>query len=125
MTNAYAGLILAALLAVAAPARAHHSETVFDHSKQEVAQGTVKEFIYANPHASLIVVETRNGVAREMRLETDSPSGLMRNGVKRDSLLPGDKVTVTYHPKHGDPAGGGIVRIVKSDGTTYVLEMPK
>ncbi len=122
MTIPRAMLVLAAILWGAAPANAHHSSTVYDHTKQDVAQGTVKEFVYANPHATLVVLLTRDGAQTEMRFEMDGPSNLMRYGVTRTSLSPGDNVAVTYHPRRGDPLAGGALRIVKSDGTTFQFQ---
>ena len=71
-------LVLVALVWGAVPAAAHHSAAVYDHTKQDVAQGTVKEFIYANPHATLVVISVRDGIEKEMRFEMDGPSNLMR-----------------------------------------------
>ncbi len=102
-------LVLAAFLGGAVPAAAHHSATVYDHTKQIVAEGTVKEFVYANPHATLVVLLARDGAQTEMRT----------------SLAPGDKVAVTYHPRRGEPLAGGAVRIVKSDGTTFQFQLQK
>ncbi len=125
MTLPRAILVLAALLLGAVPAAAHHSAAVYDHTKQDVAEGTVKEFIYANPHATLVVLLTRGGAEVEMRFEMDGPSNLMRYGVSRTTLVPGDKVVVTYHPRRDDPLVGGAMRIVKSDGTTFQFQLPK
>ena len=118
-------LVLVALVWGAVPAAAHHSAAVYDHTKQDVAQGTVKEFIYANPHATLVVISVRDGIEKEMRFEMDGPSNLMRYGVTRTSLAPGDKVAVTYHPKRDAPLVGGAMRIVKSDGTTFQFKLPQ
>ena len=48
----------AALLiaAIATPAFAHHSGSMFDATKQETVTGTVKAFNWTNPHVTMEVV---------------------------------------------------------------------
>ena len=56
-------VLLAIMLAVfTAPAAAHHSIAMFDNQNPTTLTGTVKEFIWANPHGHLVidVKERRN-----------------------------------------------------------------
>jgi hypothetical protein len=107
-----------ALAGVSVPALAHHSGAMFDSAKTVTLQGTVKEFQYTNPHSWLqIMVVGPDGKATEWGFEAEGPSTLLRAGIKAKTFLPGDKVTVTGHPmKDGRPAGG-LVNVVKADGT--------
>ena len=48
-----APLAAAMALGVASPALSHHSHAMFDHSKPATGAGTVKEFVFRNPHVYL------------------------------------------------------------------------
>lgn len=75
---------------------AHHSfAAFFDESRNVTITGTVKSFRFTNPHGVIVVgVPQPQGGEREWRIETNAPVVLMRRGWSRDSLKPGDKVTV-------------------------------
>jgi hypothetical protein len=115
----FSALIGAGLaIGVAAPAMAHHSAAMFDQTKEVSIQGTVKEFQYTNPHSWLMVVAPgTDGKDVEWGFEAEGPSTLLRAGIKKSSLNPGDKVTVKAHPmKDGRPAGQWM-NATKADGT--------
>jgi Family of unknown function (DUF6152) len=99
-------------------AMAHHSAAMFDMEKEVTVKGTVKDFQYTNPHSWLIVVAPGpGGKDVEWSFETEGPSTLLRAGIKRSSVMVGDKVSMTTHPmKDGRPAGQWLV-LTKSDGT--------
>jgi hypothetical protein len=106
-TQALAALLLGAgLIGGGGTALAHHSFAVFfDESKDVTISGTVKSFRFTNPHG-VIVLETTQPQAgqREWRVETNAPVVLMRRGWTRDSLKPGDQVTIQGWPaRDGKP----------------------
>lgn len=113
-------LVVVGLLAVAAnaPVEAHHSAAMFDLQKEVTVQGTVKDFQYTNPHSwLLVVVQDAEGKDVEWSFEAEGPSSLLRAGIKKSALRPGDKVSVLTHPmKDGRPAGQWI-SVTKDDGT--------
>ena len=84
----------------AGPAWSHHSFAMFDADKTVTMTGTVKQFEWSNPHSWLrmIVQDQTTGKPVEWMLELGSPVQQERVGWTRDSLKPGDKVTVTMHP---------------------------
>jgi hypothetical protein len=113
--------IFSALLAVAtlfAAASAHHSFAMFDRTKSVTVTGVIKEFQFTNPHSWLQVnVTDAKGSVVEWSFEMEGPSTLLRAGIKKSSLLPGEKVTVTaWVMKDGRP-GGAVLSIKKGDGT--------
>jgi hypothetical protein len=113
----------AILAAVAIPAIAHHATVMFDSEKEVTLAGTVKEFRYVNPHASIHVLGPREGGQPvEWRIETDSPLVLGRNGIDSGDLQPGEKVTVRARPLKGGGSGGMLIAVTKADGT--VLSAP-
>ncbi len=113
---------LAALALTSGPALAHHSFAMFDRDKQIQISGTVKEFQYTNPHSwILIVAPGADGKPVEWGFESEGPSTLLRNGVKRSSLLPGEKVTATAFPMRDGRPAGALISITKADGSVITF----
>jgi hypothetical protein len=107
-----------ALMLVTATAMAHHSGAMFDRSKTLEITGNVKEFQYTNPHSWLLVTVTEaDGKATDWAFEAEGPSTLLKNGVKKSSVTPGEKVTVTTNPLRDGRPGGTWVVLKKADGT--------
>lgn len=96
------GLVLAG-----ATASAHHSVAMFDQSKKITIEGTVKEWQWTNPHAWLqIMAPDASGAQVEQGFEIGSPNTLVRDGFKKDSFKPGDKVKVIALPRRDGTVGG-------------------
>ena len=88
-------IIAAAGLAIAGAAWAHHSQSEFDFKQSVSIQGQVAKVDWRSPHARLYVDSVNSkGETEHWDFELPSPATLMRRGWKRDSLKPGDKVTV-------------------------------
>jgi hypothetical protein len=97
---------------------AHHSTTMFDHSKTLTVNGEVVELRWVNPHVSLSV----NGTIKERPgeepalwvMEMTSPGNLVRaGGWRRDAVKPGDKVEVTMSPlRDAEKKGGALKRLL-------------
>jgi len=112
-----------ALLSAAAaftPATAHPSFAMVDNTKEVTVVGTVKAFQWTNPHSWLQVVVTgTDGKDVEWSFEGGSPGILSRNGWKRTSVKPGDKVTVIFYPLKDGKPGGSFLEVKTPDGKTY------
>jgi hypothetical protein len=108
-------LLVAAIVSL--PAAAHHSANMFDPSKSVVLEATVKEFQWSNPHIWIqVMVPNANGGEQEWSIEGGSPNLVGRQGWKRNSFKPGEKVTITVRPlRNGDP-GGSFVSATFADG---------
>jgi hypothetical protein len=79
---------------------AHHSaSSVYVHGKSVKIEGTLKEFLWHNPH-SFIKVEApdEKGETQIWAIEWAAPTQLSENGVTRTSLRPGDKLVITGRP---------------------------
>src|SRR5690606_31444045 len=93
-----------ALLALAAPALAHHSVSAeFDVHKPVTLEGEAIKMEWVNPHCWLhIAVTNAQGEREEWRVEGGSPAVLLRLGWDRNSLPPGTKVIVNgFQAKDG------------------------
>lgn len=93
-----------ALGMLARPVFAHHSFAAeYDATKPVVLRGVVSKVEWQNPHTHFFVdVKDENGKTVNWDFETGSPNALSRAGWSRNSLRPGDDVTV-----HGFQAKDG------------------
>lgn len=113
-----------ALAALAAPASAHHSYSMFDIDKTVTVEGTVKQFDWTNPHTWIqLVTLDKNGKQVDYPVELGSVTILAKLGWNPRTLQPGDKVTVEVHPLKSGNAGGDFVALtsgghnpIKNDG---------
>jgi hypothetical protein len=111
-----------AAFALAAPALAHHSFAMFDMSKQVTLTGVIKDFQYTNPHSWLIVtVSEPDGKTVDWSFESEGPSSLLREGIKKSSLPVGDKVTVKGMPLRDGRPGASLISVTKADGSVLVF----
>jgi len=109
---------VAGLLMAPVAAFAHHSGAMFESEKTITVSGTVKEFEYVNPHSWLYVVVTDDkGEETLWGFEAEGPSALMRAGIKKNALQPGDLVTVKARPLRDGRPAGAWVSVTKTDGT--------
>ena len=99
---------IAGALFAAAPAAgwAHHSHAMFDTSKQETIEGTVKAFAFSNPHVYLFLVSMKDGKPSTYSIEMSFIQNMERQGIMSSTFKPGDKVSVRVNPlKDGRPGG--------------------
>lgn len=112
------GLTAVLWLAATAMAFAHHSFAMFDMTKDVTLEGMIKTFKWTNPHAWIeIDVPQEDGNVKMWAVEMTSPNNLARQGWKRSTLKPGDKVTMIVHPLRDGNAGGSFVSVTLADGT--------
>jgi hypothetical protein len=110
-------LIIAAGLVIPHSLFAHHSSAAYDIGKRVILKGTVKEWVYSNPHCMLILeVKSESGEVVLWTNETQAPSVIFPAGYRRDSFKFGQQVTITVEPfKNGQPYGR-ILGVVLADG---------
>ncbi len=124
-------LALAAATAAAAalgmlPAGAHHSTAAFDSGTVVKIEGTITQFRWINPHASIKIDGDASGDYPDglWTVEMTAPNVLINQGWKRNSVQPGDKVTMFVNPLRNpvplnDGSQGGLyVGVILKDGST-------
>jgi hypothetical protein len=92
---------------VAVNATAHHSTAEFDYTKQVTIKGKVKEVQWTNPHSYIqLLVDDKDGKQVQWSVEIGSPSINIDLGWKKNSVKPGDEVTMLLSPaRSGKPYG--------------------
>lgn len=109
--------IAAASLMPATQVSAHHSFAMFDQNKKVKIAGTVKELDWTNPHAWLYVTAPdAQGRARDYAIEMGSLAQIARGGWRKDTVKPGDRVTVEIHPLKDGSRGGQFLFIDLPNG---------
>jgi hypothetical protein len=89
-------LLMAGLLAAAAPVLAHHSFSAeFDANQKVTLKGVVTKIEWMNPHTWFYMdVKDESGKVAAWQCETGAPIELTRRGWKRNDLKVGDQVNV-------------------------------
>ena len=89
-------LALAALVLLAVPVAAHHEILAkFDDGKPLTLNGVVTLVDWRTPHVHVFMnVRNGNGEAVNWAVELESPIDLQQSGWNRESLQPGDAITV-------------------------------
>ena len=122
MRHCPAALAMAVMLALSMPARAHHSQTMFEPDKQVTVEGTVSRWVWSNPHTWLYIeVKKADGPVDTWGFEANSAASMQRAGWKRTQFNAGDQVTVTGWPMKNGEHKALLGRVVTADGTTKEL----
>jgi hypothetical protein len=101
------GVLLSAL-----PLAAHHSFAAeYDSTKTVTVKGVINRLAWVNPHAYIFVdVKDESGKVETWAFESLSPNALAIRGWTRNSLKPGDQVTVdAYMAKDGKRLADGSI----------------
>jgi Family of unknown function (DUF6152) len=115
--NAMKKLLL--LLAVSAPAFAHHSAVQFDFTKQVSYKGIVRDFAAINPHMRLLIEIKDTKGSHVVKFEGHSTNNMYRNGYRKGMVKVGDAITVNAAPQRDGGEGGYVISAELADGTFF------
>ena len=126
--NVYAFLLslFAAIVLSGGHAAAHHAFAAeFDFEKPVTLKGVVVKWEMINPHGWITVdVAGPDGEKVRWMVETSNPNGLMRLGWTKNSLKPGDQITVeAYRAKDGSNTVNAA-RVTLADGRSVFAGSP-
>ena len=105
------------LLIAFAQVSAHHGSSNYDMSKPTSVKGTISKFEFINPHSAIFLeAKDDGGNAEHWLIEADSPNNLGRAGWTRDSLKPGDQVTIVGNRLKDGSKVMRLQKIIFADG---------
>jgi uncharacterized protein DUF6152 len=109
--------LMVVALAACGASFAHHGAAAYVDKIVVFKDATVTKFVWSNPHNIVLFdVKDDNGNLTHWAGEAGSPSATGLLGWNRNSLQPGDVVTVYIYPaKSGNPVGR-LNKIVFADG---------
>jgi hypothetical protein len=93
------------LLALAGATNAHHATASFDMTSSATMKGSVTGYDWTNPHVYIYLdVKDEKGAMEKWSVEMASVGMLARAGWRRDTVKPGDEITVVGNrAKDGRP----------------------
>ena len=101
---------------------AHHSQAGFETPDKAIPlKGTVVEFRWRNPHI-LIFWDVKDESGKVVRWvgELGSIASASAGGLTKDSLKPGDEISLMAIPSRAGTPQSIISKLVKADGTVLV-----
>jgi hypothetical protein len=111
--------LLAVALAWAVDSAAHHSTSYYSKEQKDFVKitGKVVRWEYKSPHSQLYVETTdKDGKVVTWRFESTPSAWLLREGVKKDSIVVGEQVTVEGFPIPNQHFAW-LGMVTKADGT--------
>jgi len=112
------------LLVFCVPMFAHHGSRVsYDMHKEVTMRGTVTDYQYQNPHIYVLYdVKDDKGNVVHWGAETYSPIVMRKEGWNKNTLKPGDEITVTLWPSKVGAPRGFLAKLVLPNGDVTDLE---
>ena len=120
--------IAAGLLMVSGALFAHHSAAgLFSPEVERTISGTVKQFLFVNPHPAIVMdVKNEQGAVDTWRIQFPAPSGLSRRfGWDRNSIKPGDQIKIYGNPYSNNYKVMFPLIVTLPDGKQYKVRDPR
>jgi hypothetical protein len=123
--------ILGAMLgfaALAVPVWAHHSfSAAYDLQNAITVKGVIAEVRLRNPHSWFYIdVKDAAGKTTRWAFEAGTPSGMLRNGYKKDVIKQGAEVTIKGFRARDQSQNAGMLReLITADGKSFGMFGPQ
>lgn len=118
MNNMRLVLGLSLGLLTASAAFAHHGTANYETTKSVSVTGTVTDFNFTNPHVQIYMdVKDATGKVAKWQGELTSPNHLSRSGWQKDTIKPGDVITISGFPTKSGTPEIWIQKVVLANGT--------
>jgi hypothetical protein len=108
-------------LVISGPAFAHHSMSMYDRGHDTTFKATITQFDWVNPHAQItFTVADEHGNVEKWVAEGPGPNRLANHGWSKDSLKPGEKVTIVGNRNKDGSLTMRFERVILPDGQELV-----
>jgi hypothetical protein len=120
-----AAFVAVCLFVFSGPALAHHGGGAYDAAHPMTMTGTVKEFLFIQPHP-LITLEVKDdqGAMTEWSVEMTAPNHLVHYGWNGKKLKPGDQITIVGLPSKNGLKVLNLRKISWANGEVIPLGPP-
>jgi DNA/RNA endonuclease YhcR with UshA esterase domain len=129
MNRRFFAVLTGGLIALGAgvPAWAHHSFAAeYDLKKPIEVHGTIVEVRLENPHSYFVLdAKDASGKLQRWYFEAGTPSGMIRNGYRKDTVKPGAEVTIKGFAAKDAENRGMLRQLVMSDGRVFGMFGPQ
>jgi len=116
-------LAAGALFLGSTPVFAHHGTAAYDQQKKVTLKGAVASFEWTNPHCQIhLDVTDDKGQVTHWNFEAQPPNILTHAGWTRNTLKPGDQITVIGTAAKNGSSIGIIQKVVLADGQELTME---
>ena len=113
------------LLLYSGPALAHHGGGAYDQAHPVTMTGTVKEFMFIQPHPLItLAVKDDQGNVTDWSVEMTAPNHLVHYGWNGKKLKPGDQITIVGLPSKNGLKVLNLRKISWANGEVIPLGPP-
>jgi hypothetical protein len=111
-------IALLGIASIAVPLFAHHGRgATYDDKKIITASAVITEVAWRNPHVAIYMdIKDENGKVTNWGMESQNVSSLTRLGFFRNTLKPGQEITIKFNPSRAGAPVGVIRKIYDSTG---------
>jgi hypothetical protein len=114
-------VVLTISLAISGPVFAHHSMSMYDRGHDTTFKATITQFDWVNPHSQIIFnVADEHGNVEKWVAEGPGPNRLANHGWSKDSLKPGDQVTIVGNRNKDGSTTMRFEKVILPDGQELV-----
>jgi hypothetical protein len=118
-------MLVGGLLVTGSSLYAHHGDAAYTSKSIELKNAVVEDYKWMNPH-SLIKVRAKNEKGEEQvwTMEMGSTPSMAQLGFSKNTMKPGDVLTVVLYPTKNGTTVGRMHQITFADGTKLFDQDP-